>query len=265
MELKKLTDQVCEVAVKAGKYLEEQRLNFDADKIEEKQEHDYVSYVDQQTEKLLLDELSALLPQAGFVTEEGFGVFNDEEYCWVIDPLDGTTNFINDFAPYCVSIALKNKEELLIGVVYEVCRKECFSAYKGGGAYLDGKQIKVSDIKDMGKSLIGLELPYNVSFKPALIHLINDLYGKASSLRINGSAAMSLCYVACGRYGAWLEAYLKTWDYSAGVLIVEEAGGTVTNLSGGNLKWGEHNLIASNGHFHTYLVDLLKPLVSDLK
>lgn len=260
MELDKLTNEVCKIAEKAANYLKVKRKDFDPEKIFEKNSHDYVSYVDQETEQLLIKELSALLPEAGFVTEEGQGEYKNESYCWVIDPLDGTTNFIHNIAPYCVSIALKKEDEILIGVVYEACADECFFAYRNGGAYLNGSRIHVSDTDAVDSCVLGLGLPYNATaYKPVVTHVMQTLYGKASSMRINGSAAMSMCYVACGRYDSWFEAFINSWDYSAGMLIVEEAGGKISNFYGQSLIWGEHHIVASNKHLHPYLIELLHP------
>lgn len=260
MNLHKLTEDVCKIAEKAAIYLREQRRDFDPNKIVEKNSHDYVSYVDQETEQLLIKELSSLLPGSGFVTEEGIGKYTNEEYCWVIDPLDGTTNFIHNIAPYCVSIALRKNNDIIIGVIYEVCADECFYAYKGGGAFLNGVGINVSDTNTIDACVLGLGLPYNAEiYKPVINHVILSLYGKASSMRINGSAAMSMCYVACGRYDSWFEAYIKCWDYSAGTLIVKEAGGKISNFYGEALTWGEHHIIASNNYLHTYCTELLLP------
>jgi len=266
IKLKEITDKTKRIAIKTGNFLKSERENFDSSKIIEKNSHDYVSYVDQEAEKLIINELTSVLPSAGFITEEGTGKYNGEKYYWVIDPLDGTTNFIHDNAPYCVSIALMQDKEIIVAVIYEVCRDECFYAYKGGGAYLNDKPIHVSSIKDIDQSLIGLDLPYeSQKYKPLINHLIDNLYGKASSIRLNGSAAISLCYVACGRYEIWGEAFIKTWDYSAGILIVEEAGGLISDYSGKPFVWGDHDIVASNGHTHSYFCNLLKPFLKEIK
>ena len=152
LDLKKMTEEVCRIARECGYFLHEERKSFCREKVIEKHAHDYVSYVDKESEKILVASLSALLPEAGFITEEGTADFHDEAYCWVIDPLDGTTNYIHDNAPYCVSIALRSGKELLIGVVYEVCRKECFYAWKGGGAWMNNQRLHVSEVKEMEKA-----------------------------------------------------------------------------------------------------------------
>ena len=259
LDLKQLTGDVCRIATEAGHFLKEERKNFRRESVIEKCTHDYVSYVDKESERRLVAELSALLPEAGFIAEEGSATYNDEPYCWVIDPLDGTTNYIHDNAPYCVSIALRSRDELLLGVVYEVCRDECFYAWKGGKAWLNGEPLHISDIDDVTNAFLIVELPYNdAAYKRIAMHLLDDLYGKAGAIRMNGSAAAAICYVAAGRFDGWLEAFIGKWDYSAAALIVLEAGGEVTDFYGSRDFMEGHHIIATNGHLHTYLQDLVK-------
>ena len=252
MDLKDITFQVCEIAKQTGVYLATERKRLKKENVIQKQTHDYVSYVDREAEKMTVKALNALLPEAGFVTEEGTVEQSKIGLNWVIDPLDGTTNFIQDFAPYCVSIALRDGEEILIGVVYEVCRDECFYAWKGGNAYMNNARIHVSD-NQIENAFIGLELPYNADdYKPIILNAMDKLYGTVSSIRLGGSAATSLCYVAAGRYDGWGEAFLKVWDYAAGALIVQEAGGMVTDFSG-NDEVKDHHIVATNGIIHEEL------------
>lgn len=179
LDLEQLTADVCRIATAAGHFLKEERKNFRRESVIEKCTHDYVSYVDKESERRLVTELSALLPEAGFIAEEGSATYNDEPYCWVIDPLDGTTNYIHDNAPYCVSIALRSRDELLLGVVYEVCRDECFYAWKGGKAWLNGEPLHISDIDDVTNAFLIVELPYNdAAYKQIAMHLLDDLYAK---------------------------------------------------------------------------------------
>ena len=250
MDLKHITFQVCRIAESAGAYLSSERKRFKKENVLEKRDHDYVSYADREAEKMTVKALNGILPGAGFITEEGTVEQSDAGLNWVIYPLDGTTNFIQDFAPYCVSIALREDEELLIGVVYEICRNECFYAWKGGGAYLNERPVRVSG-NHMEKAFIGLDLPYETGkYKPVLLHAFDKLYGKVSGIRLCGSAATAACYVAAGRYDAWGEAFLKVWDYSAGVLIAREAGGKVTDFTGNENISGTHHIIVSNGIIH---------------
>jgi myo-inositol-1(or 4)-monophosphatase len=264
MNISRLTLDVCGVAMKVGQFLKEERTHFRPERIEEKHAHDYVSYVDRTAEERIVTALTPLLPEAGFLTEEHTAVYHDEPFCWVIDPLDGTTNYIHDNAPYCVSIALRSRTELLLGVVYDPCRDECFYGWKDGGAYRDGIRLSVSDITQLDRSLIVTELPYDAArYGHTATHLLNSLYGKTGGIRMNGSAAITLCYIAAGRMEGWGEAYLGAWDYAAGALLVTEAGGTVTDLRGNADFFGKHHIIATNGHVHASLLDIFSEALPD--
>lgn len=256
--LKELTAEVCVIAKQVGVFLREERKVFSFDRVEQKHSHDYVSYVDKTAEERLVKALTKLLPDAGFITEEKTVAQSTKRLSWIIDPLDGTTNYIQDSAPYCISLALQDGEELLIGVVYEVCRDECYAAWKGGGAYLNDKQIRVTD-KALDQAFIGLDVPYNAeAYKQIILRLMDHLYGKVSGIRINGSAAMGLCYVAAGRYDAWMEAFISPWDYAAGVLLVREAGGKVTDFDGVENVSNTHHILATNGIIHPEIRDILR-------
>lgn len=257
--LDKLVGQVCDVAVSMGHFLRDQRAAFDRSAVVEKGPHDYVSYVDKMSEERLVAALSALLPEAGFITEEKTTrQHTAEEYCWVVDPLDGTTNFIHDMAPYCVSIALRNRSEVLLGVVYEVCRDECYWAYKGGGAYLNGAPIRVTQVASMADAQILLGFPYDSdSFRPVVLGLIAQMYGHVGAERLLGSAAAELCYVAAGRAEARIEGLLGPWDVAAGSLILTEAGGLVTDFDGGDTYLNGREVLASNGLIHQLLMQIV--------
>lgn len=275
--LEELTRGVCEIAKQAGAYIREERRKFSLESVERKHAHDYVSYVDKGSEKQIVSALRQLLPEAGFITEEGTtkteegrGKMGEESalspqpssLTWVVDPLDGTTNFIHQYAPYAVSIALLQGKEILIGVVYEVCHDECYCAWKGGGAYVELKgeslKLKVSNQK-IQDALLCLQLPYNSdAYKPVIKHLIDKLYGNVGSIRMCGSAAMALCYVASGRYDGYAEKYIGQWDFMAGALIVKEAGGMVTNYEGSEDFTQGNNVVATNGVIQKDLLDVIK-------
>lgn len=275
--LEELTRGVCEIAKQAGAYIREERRKFSLESVERKHAHDYVSYVDKGSEKQIVSALRQLLPEAGFITEEGTTKM-EEGRCkmeedsaispqssaltWVVDPLDGTTNFIHQYAPYAVSIALLQGKEILIGVVYEVCHDECYCAWKGGGAYVELKgeslKLKVSNQK-IQDALLCLQLPYNSdAYKPVIKHLIDKLYGNVGSIRMCGSAAMALCYVASGRYDGYAEKYIGQWDFMAGALIVKEAGGMVTNYEGSEDFTQGNNVVATNGMIQQDLLNVIK-------
>ena len=258
MNLEKLTSEVCRVAREAGAYIQEERTRFNVNQVERKHAHDYVSYVDKGSERMIIEALKALLPEAGFITEEGLATHRDEQMLWVVDPLDGTTNFIHGFAPYAVSIALTRGLEILLGVVYEVCANECFYGWKDGGAYVDGKAIHVGN-SAIGDALICLQLPYNSdAYKPVIKQLIDRFYGHVGSIRMIGSAAMALCYVAAGRLDAYAERYIGQWDYMAGALIVKEAGGRVTNYAGDSYMMEGDSVVATNGVTHEAILEAVQ-------
>ena len=230
LDLAYLCKEVREIARASATFLKEERRKFDRNLVEEKSAHNYVSYVDKESERQIIEALSTLLPEAGFIAEEGSGSLTDEEYCWVIDPLDGTSNYIHDIAPYCVSIALRNRKELLLGVVYEVCRDECFYAVKGGKAYLDGNEIHVSDVSVLDNAFIALGFPYNSdAYRPVAAHLVDRLYGFAGG----------------------------PWDVAAGALILLQAGGKISDFNGGENWASGEQVVASNGKVHSLVLSLL--------
>lgn len=259
-DLDSLCVEVRQIACDAGAFLRDERKRFDRSRVEEKSAHNYVSYVDKESERRIIDRLAALLPEAGVIAEEGSGAQTDERYCWVIDPLDGTTNYIHDLAPYCVSIALRDREEVVLGVVYEVCRNECFYAVQGGAAYRDGEEIRVSDVSELGQACIALGFPYNSdAYRPIASGLVDRLYGFAGGTRLMGSAAAELCYVAAGRFDARIEAYLGPWDVAAGAFILQQAGGKVTDFRGGNDWRSGREVAATNGRLHAFVLNELIP------
>ena len=262
--LEKLTLAVCEIARQVGAYIRGEREKFSLESVERKHAHDYVSYVDKGSERLIVSALRVLLPEAGFITEEKTAQRGQSPLCWVVDPLDGTTNFIHQYEPYAVSIALMEGKEVLIGVVYEVCADECFYAWKGGGAYLMHNaqcimhnKLRVSSQK-IQDALLCLQLPYNSdAYKPTIKRLIDQLYGNVGSIRMCGSAAMALCYVAAGRLDGYAEQYIGQWDYMAGSLIVMEAGGVVTDYAGSEDFTQGNSVVATNGVIQGNLLDII--------
>ncbi|MCM1311896.1 MAG: inositol monophosphatase [Bacteroides sp.] len=259
IDLNMLTEQVKQLALEIGAFLRNQRRNFQAEKVVQKRSHDYVSYVDKESERRIVERLHELLPEAGFVAEEGSGIKKAEKYWWVVDPLDGTTNFIHDNAPYCVSIALMDETEVLLGVVYECCRDELFWANKESHAFLNGHEIKVSDVNTLDQSLVLLGLPYDAeAYREFVTDMVRRLYGNTCSLRGLGSAAAELCYVACGRYDAYVEGFIYPWDVAAGSIILRQAGGKITDNDGGAAWTTGKEVVATNGHVHSELLLVVK-------
>ncbi len=262
IDLEQLTKEVCRVARVAGAYIRKERMGFSTERVERKHAHDYVSYVDKGSERMIVEALKALLPEAGFITEEGLASHSDEQMLWVVDPLDGTTNFIHGFPPYAVSIALTRGREILIGVVYEVCADECFYAWQGGGAFVEvGDECEPLHVgkSEIGDALLCLQLPYNSdAYKPVIKKLIERFYGNVGSIRMIGSAAMALCYVAAGRLDAYAERYIGQWDYMAGALIVMEAGGRVTDYDGSDDFTEGDSVVATNGKVYETLLEAVR-------
>ena len=276
--LEDLTSAVCEIAREAGAYIHEERRRFSLESVERKHAHDYVSYVDKGSEQLIVSALRRLLPQAGFITEEGTANQKLETcnlepetsnqnpetppFTWVVDPLDGTTNFIHQYAPYAVSIALLQGSEIVLGVVYEVSHDECFFAWKDGGAFVESGARKESlhvSKSPLEDALLCVQLPYNsVAYKPVAQRLIDRLYGSVASIRMCGSAAMALCYVAAGRLDGYAEKYIGQWDFMAGALIVQEAGGSVTDYDGSCDFTQGNSVVATNGVIQQDLLSVIR-------
>lgn len=272
IELSNILEQVKELAVQVGLFQAEQRKTFSRDRVESKHSHDYVSYVDKESEKQIVSRLKEILPRAGFITEEKTveQKSEDTEYFWVVDPLDGTTNFIHDLGPWCVSIALRSKSELLLGVVYEVTRKDLFFASKGNGAWMkscDGEisKLQVSKTADLDQALIMVGYPYNADdWREFCMKLSGNLYGHCASIRSYGSAETELCYIACGRIDVYFESFIQPWDVCAGAAILLEAGGRISDYDGTDEKWESgRQVIATNGLLHDAMISEIqrvKPL-----
>lgn len=247
IELKTLLEKTQDIAKQVGAFIRRERQHFNVDKVEHKGFNDLVSYVDKEAEKKIVAGLSKLLPEAGFITEEGTSTTKGEKYNWVIDPLDGTTNFIHGIPVFSVSIALMEDNEVILGVVYEVNRHECFYAMKGGGAYCNDTRINVSSAPDLASSLIATGFPYyNFELIDKYLNALKIFMQKTHGIRRFGSAATDLCYVAAGRIEGFFEYNLNSYDVAAGILIVQEAGGMVTDFSGGDNYIFGREVIASN-------------------
>ena len=236
MDLEKLCHQVADLAREAGAFIRQERKAFRRDVVELKGRNDLVSYVDKEAEKLLVSRLRTLLPEASFITEEGTAGGSNQAaagYQWVIDPLDGTTNFVHNFPPYSTSIGLLYDRRPVLGVVYEITADECFYAWQGGGAFLNGAPIRVSPERELSSALLITGFPYQMfqdmgRYLAVFAHFMEHTHG----IRRLGSAAVDLAYVAAGRGEAFFEYNLKPWDVAGGIMLVREAGGTVTDFSG---------------------------------
>jgi myo-inositol-1(or 4)-monophosphatase len=243
-----ITEHVIALTKEVATYINGESLNFSLDKVETKSKNDFVSYVDQEAEKLLVKALQKIVPEAGFVTEEGTtDKANGEDYLWIIDPLDGTTNFIHCSTPYAISVALTYKGEPVVGVIHEITRAETFYAWKGSKSYLDGTIIQVSKVDKLADALIVFGRPHHYMDRyPELLASVDYFMKNTHGLRLSGSAAVDLAYVACGRYDGRYEFNLKPWDIAAGVLIIQNAGGFVCDFHGENKHFENGSVLAAN-------------------
>jgi myo-inositol-1(or 4)-monophosphatase len=218
-----------------------------------------VSYVDKESEKMLVKALRDIFPGAGFIGEEGTEEPGTNDYRWIIDPLDGTTNFLHGLPVFAISIGLMRKEEAVLGVVYEVSHKECFHAIEGGKAYCNDTEIHVSPISDLSESLLATGFPYYHSDKKDdYLEIIKTFLEKTHGIRRLGSAAIDLAYVACGRLEGFFEYNLKPWDVAGGTLIVKQAGGHVTDFKGQNNFIFGNELCASNSAIHGEMLKIVE-------
>lgn len=256
--LNQITNQVTEVAREAGDFIRKERENFSADRIEFKGLNDLVSYVDKTAEQKIVTALQKILPEAGFITEEKTTTTVGERYNWVIDPLDGTTNFIHGLPVFSVSIALQEYGKLVAGVVYEVNQDECFYASADSPAYLNGKEIKVSTAPTIADSLLATGFPYyDFTKQPQYINLFTELMKGCHGIRRMGSAAVDLVYTACGRFEGFYEYNLNAWDVAAGIVIVKQAGGDVVNFTGGEEVINTRELLATNGKITAEMLEMI--------
>jgi myo-inositol-1(or 4)-monophosphatase len=259
MNLETLSKEVIQLAKEVGSFIREEAKNFRIDDIEYKGKSDLVSYVDKTAEERIVKRLVELLPEAGFITEEQTINKTGEVYNWIVDPLDGTTNFIHGLPIYSVSIALEQHKELILGVVYEINLDECFYAWKGGGAYLNDRPIAVSPHQELSQTLIATGFPYkNFEKENQYLAIVREFMQQSHGLRRMGSAAVDMAYVACGRFDGYFEYNINLYDIAAGVVIVREAGGTAFNFSGGDEFLESREIIASNGKIAAAMKDVVQ-------
>jgi myo-inositol-1(or 4)-monophosphatase len=229
--------------------------------VEYKGEVDVVTVADRESEKLIVERLTKLWPEHDLVGEEGARRSHGSDYRWYIDPLDGTTNFAHGYPVFCVSIALEHRKELVAGVVFDPTRNELFAAEKGSGATLNGRLMHVSKIDDLAQSLVATGFPSQKRHKNPNIHFYHHITLKTHGIRRAGSAAMDLAYTACGRFDGYWEFNLNPWDTAAGVLLVREAGGTVSDADGAPFDIASKEVVASNGLLHGTLLKELQTVM----
>jgi myo-inositol-1(or 4)-monophosphatase len=251
-----MLDFAIRVAQRAGRLLRD-RLGSRID-VTHKGAINIVTDVDLASEHLIREEIATHYPKHEVLAEEGGLTETESEYRWIVDPLDGTTNYAHGFPVFCVSIALEYKRQTIVGVVYDPMRDELFSAEKGGGAALNNRPIRVSSTSDILQSLLSTGFPYDIKTANLtnLEHWANFAM-RAQALRRVGSAALDLSYVACGRFDGFWELSLNPWDMAAGALIVSEAGGRVSDFEGNPFSNYKPEVIASNGIIHSTMVEIV--------
>ncbi|MFH1995842.1 MAG: inositol monophosphatase family protein [Candidatus Omnitrophota bacterium] len=217
-----------------------------------------VTDVDTKAEEMIIRRIKKSFPGHSILAEEKGRDGAPGEFTWIIDPLDGTTNFFRRFPFYCVSIALEHKKEVIAGVVYDPARKELFVAEKGNGAFLNGKRIRVSKVSKLSKGFVATGFAYGIkSAANSNIMNFNRFLKKSLAVRRAGAAALDLCYIACGIFDGFWEFDLNPWDCAAGYLLVREAGGKVTRFNGSKFSVYDSQILASNGKIHNQMSKLL--------
>lgn len=239
---------VGEIAREAGAYLLQELGSLRVEDIEVKGYNDFVSFVDRHSERMIVSRLNGLIPGAGFLAEEEARTIGKPEYRWIIDPLDGTTNYIQGLPVFSVSIGLEYQGEIVLGAVFEPNRQELFTAASGVSSALNDKPIRVSDTSELSDSLLATGFPYaELGRMEMYIDFLKFTIRNTRGIRRFGSAAVDLAYVACGRFDAFFEYGLKPWDVAAGSLIVKQAGGSVCDFNGKQDYLYGQEIIASNG------------------
>jgi myo-inositol-1(or 4)-monophosphatase len=257
--LKTIMDQVIAVCHEAGVFIASHFDKVNSDDIVVKGHNSLVSFVDQGSERILVEKLSQIFPEAGFVTEEETVDQVRKEMTWIIDPLDGTTNFLHSIPHFSISIGLHDGDHVILGVVHDVMRNETYHAIKGQGAFCNQKPLKVSNETSFADTLIGTGYPYLANHTlPGHFRVLNEVLANTRGIRRFGSAALDLCMVASGRFGAFYEQSLNAYDIAAGALIVQEAGGIVSDYSGSHKWLWEGEILASAPQYHDRMLEVLK-------
>jgi len=253
--IKELTNLV----KKVGEFQLSEINKVSKDRVETKDLNSLVSYVDQQSEKMIVARLQELIPESGFITEEGVIKNSEKTFTWIIDPLDGTTNYLHKIPHYCISIALRHNNDIIIGMVHDPSLDECFYAIKGEGAFLNGHKLKLDSKSDLSDALIVTGFPYRNDYDvEAKFNILKYWLMHTRGIRRLGSAALDLVYVASGRLDAYYEGTLNIWDLAAGALIAEEAGAKVSDLDGSNNHLKSCNILAVNKGLYDQVFEVVK-------
>jgi len=254
-ELEELTKKVCLIVEDAGKFIAREFGKVQEAEIELKDHNSLVSYVDKNAEEMLVTALSELIPSSGFITEEETVDNLSPDYIWIIDPLDGTTNFLYNIPHFSTSVALQYKGELVLGVITDIMRDDIYYAWKNGGAYMNNKKISVSSRKDFSNCVIGTGFPYDSSYsKKPYFEMLEVIMRDARGLRRFGSAALDMAYVACGRFDAFYETSLNPWDVAGGIVICKEAGSACSDYFDGKEYESGQSIIVANPVIQQFIV-----------
>ncbi len=246
-------------ARRAGDGIARQATRLDRLTVTAKQRNDFVTEADEQAEQAIIETVRKVYPDHAFLAEES-GASGSSDTCWIIDPLDGTTNFIHGVPHFAVSIAVQVAGRLEHGVIYDPMRQELFTASRGNGAFLDDRRIRVSSCRHLRDGLIATGLPYrDFSHIDAYFGMLRQIMLESTGIRRAGSAALDLAWVACGRHDAFWELGLQPWDIAAGMLLVQEAGGVTGNLHGRPQCLDEGNIVAGNPAMFAALVREIRP------
>ena len=245
-------------ARRAGSIINRATQDLDLLTVQRKGNHDYVSEVDKMAEQAIVETLLEAYPDHAILAEEG-GAQGNSEYVWIIDPLDGTTNFLHGLPQFAVSIALQHKGLLSQAVVFDPSRNELYTATRGRGTYLNDRRLRVSKQTRMEDALIGTGFPYHdYSFMDTYVKILKDLMPKVAGVRRPGAASLDLAYVAAGRYDGFWEGGLKQWDMAAGILLIQEAGGLVTDFEGGENVLSSGNIVGGNPKIFAQLLSVIQ-------
>jgi myo-inositol-1(or 4)-monophosphatase len=259
INLAQIEQNVVDLAREVGTFIRNESRGFDRGRVEQKGRfNNLVSYVDKESETRIVETLGKILPGSGFLGEEGTNTTGNNGYQWIIDPLDGTTNFTHALPPFAISIALAFKESIVMGIVYEVNADECFHSYADAPVFCNNQEVRVSLTPSLDQSLLATGFPYLHAGKMEIhLEIIKELLYKTHGVRRLGSAATDLAYVACGRFDGFFEYKLSPWDVAAGGFLVQQAGGIVTDFNGGQ-NWLHGGELCAGNAIHQAMLQIIR-------
>lgn len=259
MNLQMISTQVNKIVDDVARFIAREHYVVTEKDIECKDLNSLVSYVDKEAERALMEAFSQLIPESGFITEESGEHHPNQAYRWIIDPLDGTSNFLHGIPIFSVSVALQYHEKTIFGVVHEVNKNEQFYAIEGVGAFMNGEPIRVLSHPNLSRSLVATGFPYQrFDTVESYLSVLSEFMQTSIGVRRMGSAAVDLAYTACGRFGGFFEANLNSWDVSAGAFIVEQAGGVVTDFNGGSDYLFGRQIVAGNPSISSIMLNVIQ-------